>query len=73
MVRRLHHYTPMIHTLECPDDEKPESFSALLKDVSDENLKKLRAKTVRKVLADMRQLFLHGGVMREKKNNESAP
>ena len=38
--------------LDCQDDETRRSLSGLLKDVSDEHLKKLRARTVRRLLAD---------------------
>ena len=45
--------------MRCPsarqDDDTRKSFSALLKDVSDEHLKRLRAKTVRKIVPDARR------------------
>jgi hypothetical protein len=50
----------MIHPLECRDDDNHEAISSLLKDVSDENLKKLRAKTMRKILEDVRGMFFCG-------------
>jgi hypothetical protein len=39
------------------DDDNRENLSSLLKDVSDNNLKGLRAKTVRKILADVKDMF----------------
>jgi uncharacterized membrane protein YheB (UPF0754 family) len=49
----------MIDPLECRDDDNRENLSTLLKDLSDNNLKRLRAKTVRKILTDVRDMFLH--------------
>lgn len=51
MVRRLHHAVIMIHTLDSPDDDK-KHLSVLLRDVSDEHLKGLRMKTVRKIVLE---------------------
>jgi hypothetical protein len=57
----------MIRPLECPDDENRENLSAFLKDVSDEKRRKLREKTVGKVLEDVRGMFFAAtGVRKEK-------
>jgi hypothetical protein len=58
---------------KCGDDDNREALSALIKDVSDGNLKRLRAKTVRKILADVRGMFFCGdsGFRREERKRES--
>jgi hypothetical protein len=63
----------MICPPERRDDDNREDLSALLKDVSDGNLKRLRAKTVRKILADVRGMFFCGnsGFRREERKRES--
>jgi hypothetical protein len=50
----------MVRPLECREDDNRENLSALIRDLSDEHLKRLRAKTVRKILADVRDVFLSG-------------
>jgi hypothetical protein len=43
----------MIHTLDSPDDDR-KHLSALLRGISDENLKGLRMKTVRRIVSERR-------------------
>jgi hypothetical protein len=40
--------------LKSPDDDNRRSLSALLRDVSDDHLKRLRSRTVRKIMLENR-------------------